>query len=56
MKFLALFVTLLVVLAMVNGQKPSKTNTNHNVIVIGGKKPAAAPSAPAPAADAPAAL
>ncbi|EDW98697.1 uncharacterized protein Dyak_GE10659 [Drosophila yakuba] len=53
MKFLGLFVTLLVVLAMVNGQQAKAKNTNHNVIVIGGKKPAAAPSAPAPDAPAP---
>ncbi|EDW45041.1 accessory gland-specific peptide 57Da [Drosophila sechellia] len=53
MKFLALFVTLLVVLALVSGQKSQ--NTNHNVIVIGkkpGAAPAAAPAAPPAAAPA----
>lgn len=50
MKFLALFVTLLVVLALVSAQKSQ--NTNHNVIVIGAKKPGAAPAAPPAAAPA----
>ncbi|XP_017129142.1 accessory gland-specific peptide 57Da [Drosophila elegans] len=45
MKFLALFVALVVVVAMVSGQS-SALNTNHNIIVIG-KPPAGAPAAPA---------
>ncbi|XP_017000514.2 accessory gland-specific peptide 57Da [Drosophila takahashii] len=35
MRFLALLFTLLVVLALVSGQKKLDKNVNHNVIVIG---------------------
>jgi len=45
MKLLALFVTILGVVAVVNGQAEEKSkNTNHNVIVIGANKGAPAPA------------
>ncbi|XP_016952298.1 accessory gland-specific peptide 57Da [Drosophila biarmipes] len=56
MKFLAIFVTLLVVVAVVHGQDSGRSkNTNQNVIVIGQNKGAAPAAAPADGglADAP---